>query len=56
MSANRHIQERIHRLEVLRRYQAYYGPNTPYQIVAEINQLEVIREQAHLIRIESNLD
>ena len=40
MSANRHIQERIHRLETLRRYQAYYGPNTPYQIVAEINQLE----------------
>lgn len=40
MSANRHIQERIHRLETLRRYQAYYGPNTPYQIIAEINQLE----------------
>jgi hypothetical protein len=40
MSAN-YIQQRIHRLETLRRYQAYYGPNTPYQIIAEINQLEV---------------
>jgi len=41
MSNGRHIQEKLHRLETLRRYQAYYGPNTPYQIVAEINQLEV---------------
>ena len=40
MSTNRHIQEQIHRLATLRKYQAYYGPNTPYQIVAEINQLE----------------
>ncbi len=40
MSIDRHLQEKIYRLETLRKYQAYYGPNTPYQIVAEINQLE----------------
>ena len=41
MSIGRQIQEKIYRLETLRKYQAYYGPNTPYQVVAEINQLEV---------------
>lgn len=41
MSISRQIQEKIYRLETLRKYQAYYGPNTPYQVVAEINQLEV---------------
>lgn len=41
MSFNRHLQEKIYRLETLRKYQAYYGPNTPFQIVSEINQLEV---------------
>ncbi|MCB0163389.1 MAG: hypothetical protein KDI79_04130, partial [Anaerolineae bacterium] len=40
MSIDYHVQQKIYRLETLRRYQAYYGPNTPYQIVAEINQLE----------------
>ena len=40
MSIDHHVQQRIYRLETLRRYQSYYGPNTPYQIVAEINQLE----------------
>lgn len=40
MSIDRHLQEKIYRLETLRKYQAYYGPNTPQQIMAEINQLE----------------
>ncbi|RMF05812.1 MAG: hypothetical protein D6768_00485 [Chloroflexi bacterium] len=40
MSIDRHLQEKIYRLETLRKYQAYYGPNTPNQILAEINQLE----------------
>lgn len=38
---NQYVQQKIYRLETLRKYQAYYGPNTPYQIVAEINQLEI---------------
>ncbi len=41
MSFNRHLQEKIYRLETLRKYQVYYGPNTPFQIITEINQLEV---------------
>ncbi len=41
MSVSLQIQQKIQRLEALRRYQAYYGPNTPYQIISEINQLEV---------------
>jgi hypothetical protein len=41
MSIDRHLQEKIYRLETLRKYQVYYGPNTPHQIIAEINQLEV---------------
>jgi hypothetical protein len=41
MSIDRQLQEKIYRLETLRKYQAYYGPNTPHQIIAEINQLEV---------------
>ncbi len=40
MSIDRHLQEKIYRLETLRKYQAYYGPNTPPQIIAEINQVE----------------
>lgn len=40
MSIDFQVQQKIYRLETLRKYQAYYGPNTPYQIVAEINQLE----------------
>ena len=58
MSAN-HIQQKIHRLETLRRYQAYYGPNTPYQMVAEINQLETeVRRilQAELTRPTQTLN
>jgi len=34
------IQAKIYRLEELRKYQAHYGPNTPYPVIAEINQLE----------------
>ena len=34
------VQAKIYRLEELRRYQAHYGPNTPYPIVVEINNLE----------------
>lgn len=40
MSAEEMIQAKIYRLEQLRKYQAYYGPNTPYPVVAEINRLE----------------
>jgi hypothetical protein len=40
MSFEQHLQEKIYRLETLRKYQAHYGPNTPYQIIVEINQLE----------------
>jgi hypothetical protein len=50
MSANRHIQEKIYRLETLKKTQAYYGPYTPYQIVAEINQLEA--ELRRMLRAE----
>ncbi len=34
------VQAKMYRLEELRRYQAHYGPNTPYPIVVEINNLE----------------
>lgn len=34
------IRAKIYRLEELRKYQAYYGPNTPYPVVIEINDLE----------------
>ena len=40
MSVNELIQVKMYRLEELRKYQSHYGPNTPYPIVAEINQLE----------------
>ena len=41
MSTNQLIQAKVHRLEELRKYQAYYGPNTPYPVVVEINDLEI---------------
>jgi hypothetical protein len=41
MSADEMIQAKIGRLEELRKYQAYYGPNTPYPVVLEINDLEI---------------
>jgi hypothetical protein len=34
------VQAKIYRLEELRKYQAHYGPNTPYPIIVEINNLE----------------
>lgn len=34
------IQAKIYRLEELRKYQSYYGPNTPYPVIIEINELE----------------
>ena len=35
------IRSKIYRLEELRKYQAYYGPNTPYPVIVEINDLEL---------------
>ena len=40
-SSNELIRAKIYRLEELRKYQAYYGPNTPYPVVVEINDLEL---------------
>lgn len=34
------IQAKMYRLEELKKYQSYYGPNTPYPVVVEINDLE----------------
>jgi hypothetical protein len=47
MSADKLIQAKMFRLEELKKYQAYYGPNTPYPIVVEINDLEV--ELQHML-------
>ena len=41
MSADEIIQAKIYRLEELRKYQSYYGPNTPYPVIQEINDLEL---------------
>lgn len=41
MSADELIQAKLYRLEELRKYQSYYGPNTPYPVILEINDLEV---------------
>ena len=40
MSRDELIEARLYRLEELRKYQSYYGPNTPYPVIAEINDLE----------------
>lgn len=40
MSVDELIQAKIYRLEELKKYQAYYGPNTPYPVIIEINDLE----------------
>jgi hypothetical protein len=40
MPKNQQIQAKLHRLEELKKYQSYYGPNTPYPVVLEINDLE----------------
>ncbi len=41
MSAEEKIRAKLFRLEELRKYQSYYGPNTPYPVVLEINDLEI---------------
>jgi hypothetical protein len=41
MSRDEIIQAKIYRLEELRKYQSYYGPNTPYPVIVEINDLEM---------------
>ncbi len=40
VSADEMIRAKIYRLEELRKYQSYYGPNTPYPVIVEINDLE----------------
>ncbi len=40
MSPEEIIQAKVYRLEELRKYQSYYGPNTPYPVIVEINDLE----------------
>lgn len=40
MSTDELLQAKINRLEELRKYQSYYGPNTPYPVIVEINELE----------------
>ncbi len=40
-SVNKLIQAKLYRLEELKKYQSYYGPNTPYPVIVEINDLEV---------------
>lgn len=40
MAIDKLIQAKSYRLEELRKYQAYYGPNTPYPVIVEINRLE----------------
>ncbi|MBN1217764.1 MAG: hypothetical protein JXM69_02455 [Anaerolineae bacterium] len=40
MSVDEIIQAKIYRLQELKKYQSYYGPNTPYPVVVEINELE----------------
>ncbi|GAB4440326.1 MAG: hypothetical protein Fur0044_36820 [Anaerolineae bacterium] len=40
MAVDELIQAKKYRLEELKKYQAYYGPNTPYPVIVEINDLE----------------
>jgi len=40
MTIDKLIQAKSYRLEELRKYQSYYGPNTPYPVIVEINRLE----------------
>ena len=40
MSVDEIVQVKIYRLQELRKYQSYYGPNTSYPVVLEINELE----------------
>jgi hypothetical protein len=45
MAAEEVMKAKVYRLEQLRKYQAYYGPNTPYPVVVEINKLETELQQ-----------
>src|SRR6185436_16878867 len=45
MSVDELIQAKMYRLEELKKYQSYYGPNTPYPVIVEINDLEVELQQ-----------
>ena len=40
MSIDEIIQAKTYRLQELRKYQSYYGPNTPYPVIVEINEIE----------------
>ena len=40
MSVDELTRAKMYRLEELRKYQAHYGPNTPYPVIVEINKLE----------------
>jgi hypothetical protein len=40
MSTDEMIKAKMYRLEELKKYQSYYGPNTPYPVIMEINDLE----------------
>jgi hypothetical protein len=40
MSTDELIKAKFYRLEELKKYQSYYGPNTPYPVILEINDLE----------------
>ncbi len=51
MATDEVIQAKIYRLEELRKYQAHYGPNTPYPVVAEINQLEA--ELQRILKVDA---
>ncbi len=52
MSTKKILQAKIQRLEELRKYQSYYGPNTPYPVIVEINDLET--EINHLLEQRQN--
>lgn len=45
MAVDELIQAKMYRLEELKKYQAYYGPNTPYPVIIEINDLEAELQQ-----------
>jgi hypothetical protein len=40
MSVDELVQAKLYRLEELKKYQSYYGPNTPLPVIVEINDLE----------------
>lgn len=40
MSTDELLKAKLYRLDELRKYQSYYGPNTPYPVIVEINDLE----------------